>query len=206
MRNNRRSPARLLVSTTILFLFTAFLLLAIKDFKPLSFLMSALVPLIFFAATVLIPRLFPADRLLLSMVNFLCALGVLILYRMNPKQGLDQAVNYGIGVAAMLFFILFVRSLRRWQHMIVLLAAASIVLMALPLIFGTERNGARAWISLFGFSFQPSELVKVFLLFVVSYLLSKRKVVLAAIFAGLCLLMLMLQKDLGTALIYMQLR
>ncbi len=202
MKSKRRTPAQLLVSTIILFFFTAFLLLALKDFQPLSFLMTALVPLIFFAATVLIPRLFPADRLLLSMVNFLCALGVLILYRMNPKQGLDQAVNYGVGVVAMLFFILFVRSLRHWRQPIMLLAVASIVLMALPLIFGTERNGARAWISVFGLSFQPSEMVKVFLLLVVSYLLSKRNVIPAALFAGICLLMLMLQKDLGTALIY----
>ncbi len=197
-----RHPANLLISTIMLFLFSAFLLLALKDFEARSFMMVVLVPLIFFAATVFIPKLFPADQLLLCMVNFLCALGVLLLYRMNPKQGLDQAINYGIGVLAMVFCILFVRFVHHWRPVIMILASLSLALMALPLLFGTERNGARAWVTLLGIGFQPSELVKVTLLIIEAYLLSQRRIIWAALFSGLCLLMLMLQKDLGTALIY----
>ncbi|MHC1786164.1 MAG: FtsW/RodA/SpoVE family cell cycle protein [Christensenellales bacterium] len=199
---SRRHPANLLISTIILFSFTAFLLLALKDMQPRSFMLAALVPLIFFTATVFIPRLFPADQLLLGMVNFLCVLGVLALYRMDAQQGLAQALNYGIGVLAMLLCIMLARSIKRWRLLVVLLAALSLVLMALPLIFGTERNGARAWVSIAGMGFQPSELVKVSLLIIEAYLLSRRKLLLAALFAGLCLILLMLQKDLGTALIY----
>jgi len=203
MKNSTaRHPANLLISTIMLFLFSAFLLLALKDFEARGFLMVLLVPLIFFVATVFIPRLFPADQLLLCLINFLCALGVLVLYRMNPKQGLDQAVNYGIGVFAMILCILFVRFIRHWKPMIMILALASLLLMALPLLFGVERNGARAWVTLLGLGFQPSELVKVALLIIEAYLLSQRKIVWAGSFAGLCLLLLMLQKDLGTALIY----
>jgi cell division protein FtsW (lipid II flippase) len=197
-----RHPANILISTIMLFLFSAFLLLAVKDFEARGFLIVILVPLIFFAATVFIPRMFPADQLLLCLVNFLCALGVLVLYRMNPTQGLDQAVNYGIGVCAMLMCILFVRLVRHWKPLIMILAPASLLFMALPLLFGVERNGARAWVTLLGLGFQPSELVKVALLIIEAYLLSQRKIVWAAVFAGLCLLLLMLQKDLGTALIY----
>lgn len=200
--SSRKSSSRLLISTIAIFLFSAFILLTIKDFSILSLSMTILVPTIFFASTVFIPRIFSADRLMLSIVNFLCALGVLILYRMSPQQGLDQAINYGISLIAMLFFIYFIRLMQKKEPVIILLVAASAVLMALPLIFGTERNGARAWVTMFGVGFQPSELVKVLMLIIEAYFLSKRKILSAALYAGFCMLMLMLQKDLGTALIY----
>lgn len=191
-----------LTGAVVVFFFSAFLLLTLKNPTPLSIMMMVLVPGIFYAATELIPRLFPADRLMLSMVNFLCALGVLVLYRMNPQQGLNQAVNYGVGAVAMLFCIVLVRVIHHWRPVIAVVAVGSLVLMALPVLFGTERNGAKAWISLLGVSFQPSELVKLALLLVTSFLLARRKVLASAAFAGGCLLLLMLQKDLGTALIY----
>ena len=127
---------------------------------------------------------------------------MLLLFRMEPKQGLDQALNYGIGVLAMLSCILMMRLVRRWKPLLPMIVLLSLGMMALPLLFGTERNGARAWVTLGGVGFQPSELVKVGLLITEAYLFSRRKIVPAALFAGLCLLMLMLQKDLGTALIY----
>ena len=75
-------------------------------------------------------------------------------------------------------------------------------LLLLPLKFGRETNGAKNWVSIGGFGFQPSELVKLSLLLVVSYCLSRRQVFLSVAFSGASLLILMLQKDLGTALLY----
>lgn len=212
MKNKRRkTPARLMVAASMLFLFSAFFLLGLKDniniksihdIKPLSFIIAIAVPLVFYLSTVLVPRLFPADRLLLAIVNFLCAVGILILYRMNPRHAFDQAVNYSIGMGAMLFFIYFIRLAQRKKPMVIFLILLSVVLMVLPLIFGTERNGARAWVTIMGVGFQPSELVKALMLIIEAYLLSRRKVIAAAAYAGFCMLVLMLQKDLGTALIY----
>lgn len=204
MKNSSKqnSQARLLLGAITLFFFTAFLLLALKDMQLRSFLMMLLVPLILFVSTAMIPKLFPADQLMLSLVNFLCALGVLMLYRINPRVGVDQAVNYGVGVLAMLFCMVFIRHLRELKLLMTLLMAGALLLMVLPLVFGKEINGARAWVSIGGIGFQPSELVKVALVLVEAWLLSRRKMVLAGLFAGICLILLMLQKDLGTALIY----
>ncbi len=198
----RRTPGRLMAASIISFLASAFLLLGLKDLNPVTFAMALGVPLSFYLVTVLVPRVFPADRLLLTVVNFLCTLGILVLYRMDPKLAKGQMINYAVGIGAMLFFIYFIRLTQRRRPLVVFLVLASAGLMVLPLIFGTERNGARAWVSLMGFSFQPSELVKVLMLIVEAYLLTRRKVVAAAAYAGFCLLALMLQKDLGTALIY----
>ena len=201
-RRRRVDPAAAMLSVVMLFYFIGFLMLALKDGSWQSFMLAVLVPAIIFAGTALIPRLFPADRLLLTLTNFLCALGVLTLYRLNPERGLAQALNYGVGVGAMLLCILFVRYIRKWKLLTLLMMGGSLVLLALPLAFGSEVNGAKSWISLGSLSFQPSEMVKLALMLCVSFLLSQRKIVLSVAFAGACLLLLMVQKDLGTALLY----
>ncbi len=194
--------SRFLAMPGMVFLFSAFILLGLKDFAPLSFVMAVLAPACFFAASFILPRLIPADKLLLTLVNFLCALGVLVLYRINPEKGLDQALNYAVGLLGMVGCLLLVRFWHRLKWLVPMIALGALILMALPVFFGTEKNGAKAWINLFGVGFQPSEIVKVAALLVIAFLLSQRRVLPAMLFAGLCLGLLMLQKDLGTALIY----
>ena len=201
-RSRRPDPATAMLSAVMMFFFLGFLMLAVKDGSWQSFLLSVVVPAIIFLGTAGIPKLFPADKLLLTLTNFLCALGVLTLYRLSPQRGLAQAINYGVGVGAMLLCILLVRYIRHWKALTVLMMGGSLVLLALPLLIGTEQNGAKSWINFGGLSMQPSEMVKLALMLSISYLLSRRKIVWSILFAGACLLILMVQKDLGTALLY----
>ena len=198
----RRDPARPLLSAVELFFFLAFLLLFLKDFAWQSALLAVAVPLLIFSGVMGLSRLFPADKLLLSLTNFLCALGVLLLYRLSPERGLTQAVNYFVGVVCMIFCTLLVRYLKNWTWVALLMAVGGLGMLMLPLLFGTEKYGAKNWITLGGMSLQPSEMVKLALLCVVSYLLAHRRRAAAIVYAGACLLLLMLQKDLGTALMY----
>ena len=202
------TPARQLIGLVMLFFFLGFLLLAVwmrsreaagwEKAVVLSFAVPALV----YAGVLGIPRLFPGDRLLLSLTNFLCALGVLVLFRLNPDRGISQAFNYFVGVVAMLGCAVVFRFIRRCKLWVVLLMLVSVGMLALPLIYGSEINGAKNWVTLFGFGFQPSELVKISLLVAVCWLLSERKAVWAIGLTGVSLGLLMLQKDLGTALLY----
>jgi cell division protein FtsW (lipid II flippase) len=82
---------------------------------------------------------------------------------------------------------------------VVFLAA---ILLALPLAIGTEHNGATNWINVGGTSLQPSEVVKLALILVLSYFMSRRQALPWLLFGLFSLGVLMLQKDLGTALIY----
>ena len=72
-----------------------------------GFVLAAVVPALIYIATMWLPRFFPADKLLLSIANFLCALGVLVLYSTDlikgTNYGMQQAVYYGAGIVAMLF-------------------------------------------------------------------------------------------------------
>ena len=189
-------------SAVMLFYFLAFLLLALKDMNGQSLLLAFVVPAIIFAGSAVLPRLFPGDGLLLTLTNFLCALGVLVLYRLSPDRGITQAVNYGVGVVCMILCTLLIRYVSSWKWPAVLMMLGSLGLLFLPLLIGRENNGAKNWIELGGRSLQPSEIVKLALMICVSYLLSRRKVVLSVLFVGACLVILMLQKDLGTALLY----
>ena len=195
------------VAAIMLFFFSAFLLLALRgELRWQGFALAAAVPALIWVATMALPHFFPADKLLLAIANFLCALGVLVLYATDldegTSRGLQQAVYYSFGIVAMLVCILLIRYIRKWRLFVYVIMLGAAGLMALPLAIGSEINGATNWIFIAGVSVQPSELVKLALLLVLSYFMSRRRFVPWFLFAVYCLGMLMLQQDLGTALIY----
>lgn len=202
MLKTKRPPGKRMIGSIALFVGSGFFLLALRDMSVQSLIMALSVPLIFLASSIIIPKFFRADSLLLSLVNLLCSLGVIVLYRMSPDKGINQAINYGAGILAMVLCMLAIRHLGRFKILIVLAAVGGLLLMALPIVIGKEISGAKAWIILAGINFQPSEIVKVILIAVNAYLLSKHKVLMSIVFTGLCLVFLLLQKDLGTALLY----
>ena len=80
---------------------SAFFLLFLRDFKWQGLALAFAVPMANVLTTNLLPRLFPSDKLLLSLTNFLCALGILVLYDTNPTYAYSQAMYYFIGLLAM---------------------------------------------------------------------------------------------------------
>ncbi len=202
MTKKKRTPGKRMSAAVMMFYFLAFLLLALKDGNRLGYVMAVAVPVIIFLGTNLLPHLFPADRLLLSLTNFLCAMGVLLLYDTNPVYARQQVLAYGIGLACMVVCIYMVRLFRSWDGWIWAIMFFSLVLLCLPLIGGHEINGARNWITFGGLSFQPSEVVKLALVLVLAWFMSRRIMMPCLLFVLACLGILMLQKDLGTALLY----
>ncbi len=202
MSKKHRSHGSHLSGTVMLFFFLAFLLLAARDGSVTGYILCAAVPVMIFLGTHLLPKLFPVDNLLLSLMNFLCALGILVLYSINPETAWHQVVAYGVGLICMIVCIYLVRSITSWRVPVLLLIPISLFLLALPLLSGQEVNGARSWFALGHFTFQPSEIVKIAAVIVISELLTRRRLLLCLAFVAACLGFLMLQKDLGTALIY----
>ena len=202
MARNKKDPGRRLSSAVMLFYFCAFLLIACKDFAWQGFALALAVPAMIWVGTNFLPKLFPSDRLLLSLTNFLCALGVLVLYSTEPDYAYHQAMYYGVGIIAMIVCVWIVRLVRSWRIPVLLLIPLSLALLVLPLVIGRETNGAKNWFYVAGISVQPSEIVKLSLLIIVSYYMSRHRMLPWLFFAVSCLGVLMLQKDLGTALMY----
>ena len=202
----RKAFSSHLTGTVMLFFMCAFLLLAFRDGKTDVFclILAGAVPAAIFLGTHFLPKLFPIDDILFTLTNFLCALGILTLYSTRPSYAVSQLVAYGFGLGAMIFCILVVRGfrVRSWRIPVLLLIPLSLILLGLPVLAGSEINGAKNWLILGRFHFQPSELVKVAALLIVCYYMSKHRFLPWFLFSLFCLGLLMLQKDLGTALIY----
>ena len=201
-KGKRRTRTMGLTGLTMVFAFLCFLLLFVKTGDLTAAAMAVGLSAAVWLITAVIGGVFPSDRLLLSLTLFLCCVGIVILYRFDSGRGLTQTLNFLLGVGCMAVCILFVKYARKWSFFAPVIMAGSLGLLLLPVLFGHETNGAKNWISLAGVTFQPSEAVKLALLCVLAYFLSRRKLILSGIYAGSCLIILMLQKDLGTALIY----
>ena len=198
-RKDLGKPLSLAVTT---FFSSAFLLLFLRDFKWQGLILAFAVPMANVLTTSLLPRLFPSDKLLLSLTNFLCALGILVLYDTNPSYAYSQAVYYFIGLAAMVVCIYIVRLIRSFRFLIWPMMLAALALLALPLLIGKETFGAKNWFYVGGISVQPSEIVKLVLVIALARFMADRRMVPWLFFSVGCLGILMLQKDLGTALLY----
>ena len=216
-RDRRRAVRRsadmktvLIVLMTVVFEVFGLLLAAVRvpgsiDWQALT-LLAAMAPLCM-ATSLILPRWLPLDALIMALTNFLCGVGVVILYTVSPERGAKQTAYYALGLAAMIIMSLIFSRKRRFKGMTVFAMLAGVGALILPLAFGQWSGGAKNWVQLpFIGSFQPSELVKLSLVLAMAYYFSAHRTVFqmmpAILFAAACLLLLMLQRDLGTALIY----
>ena len=199
---NKKDLGRPLSRAVTVFYFSAFLLLFLRDYKWEGLALAIAVPMLNVITTTLLPRLFPSDKLLLSLTNFLCALGILVLYDTNPTYAYAQATYYFAGLLAMVVCIYIVRLIRSFRFLIWPMMAVALALLALPLVIGKETYGAKNWFYIGSLSVQPSEIVKLVLVIVLARFMADRRMLPWLTFSAGCLGILMLQKDLGTALLY----
>ncbi|MFH1834381.1 MAG: FtsW/RodA/SpoVE family cell cycle protein [bacterium] len=168
---------------------------------------------------VLTPR---ADPYLLPVTALLSTLGILVIYRLNEKLALQQAMWLVVGLAVFLLVLLFVRDLRFLRDYRFLIGIAGLLLLLFTALFGREINGARLWVALGPIRFQPAEFGKILLVvFFAAYLVdirealtvSTRRVLgvplppfrylapLLTIWA-LSMVLMVFMKDLGTGLLF----
>lgn len=167
-----------------------------------------------------------ADPLLLPIAVLLNGLGLVLIYRLDLETPHDQAaptqlVWSTIGVALFVGVVLFVRDHRLLQRYAYVCVAAALILMIVPILFPAV-NGAKIWIRVGGFSFQPGEFAKVLLaIFFAAYLAANSG---ALAYTGrtawrlqlptgrvlgpivsiwlLSVIVLVLERDLGTSLLF----
>ena len=203
MKDGKRGlPQKLIGLLVELFVLTGFLLLAVRKESWTGLLLALGVPACIWLLSNLLTRVFHIDSLLFSLTNFLCALGILVLYDTKPAIAYHQLAYYLVGLVGMVACIYLIRGLRNFRLAAPVMILLSLAALAFPLIRGREINGARNWIFIGPVSLQPSEFVKIALILSVSWYMSRRRMLPWLGFSVAALGLLMLQKDLGTALLY----
>ncbi len=115
-----------------------------------------------------------ADPVLLPVVAALNGLGLAVIHRLDlAYEAADRTAGFAqkqltwmtLGVALFVVTLVFLRDHRALQRVTYTLGLTAIVLLLLPMVpgLGTTINGARIWIRLGAFSFQPGEVAKVLL-------------------------------------------
>lgn len=161
------------------------------------------------------------DYVFLLSVLLLCSLGLLVVYSSSVHMAayhLGDQSYYIVrqGMFAILGFSLMIVIMNipctYYKKIIYPLLLVNLVLMVMVLIpgVGHRAGGASRWYSFLGFSFQPSELLKITLALYIAYSMSNQGSNMARIergllphllIIGLFILLLLYQPDFGTATI-----
>jgi len=208
MNRVRRLSAARLLWVVMLFELAACGLLSLRDgaFDPMALLFGAALIAVLLLQYGVMQWLSPhADRFLLVIANFLSAVGAIIQYRLSCEPAFKQLIWLLMGTAAMVACALLMRRQGMFRRLSWPLMLMSLGVLAVLLVIGEESGGAKNWISLGGISVQPSEFVKVALVFVMANHFEAaertRDWLPSAIFAILCAMLLVAERDLGAALL-----
>lgn len=162
------------------------------------------------------------DIMLFLAVLLIASFGILIIYsatRNSMPGGVTDPAYYlkrqsiFLGAGVLLFAGLQFVNYRKIKDFWWIAAGIGIILLVAVLIFGYEVNNSRSWIDLGLFPIQPAEFSKIFMIITISALLSKRKtekenyvsfkkVLLASIAAVIYIVLVLLEPDFGTALVF----
>lgn len=128
---------------------------------------------------------------------------------------IDLRFNYGdqliwIFLSLILIFNIFILDYKVFPFFSYAIYGLSIFLLILVLLIGTEVNSAKSWFRIFGFSFQPSEFAKIGTSLALAKYLSGYNITrfnlktfgICMGIIGLPFLLILMQPDPGTALIY----
>ncbi len=158
------------------------------------------------------PRLDGFDWSFLGVIVALTSIGVLTLYSVTGEQAgtalpiyWKQAVWVGVGSLAFLAAsAIDYREFARWSY---LLYGAGLLLLAVVAVSGKSVRGAQRWLALGPVAIQPSEFVKIPVLFVLAAYYSVhtqhgwwRRVIMPGLFVLPVFVLVLRQPDLGSSL------
>ena len=147
-----------------------------------------------------------ASKLVLNNMLMLLMIGFVMIGRLNQDYAVRQIIFAAAICLVGLFIPLIIERFQHFDRFGSAYAVIGILMLALVFVIGKSVYGARNWIIIGGFAMQPSEFVKIIYVFFVAALLAQstklQDVVKVGAVAGIHVLILVAEKDLGAALIY----
>ncbi len=174
---------------------------------------SPVIPICFLGLTVVMWLYAAALRLgrcvgfeLETIAFYLSTLSLAVTASSAPGSLPKQLLAIVLGLGLFLVLGLFLRDLERVKKRRWLMAAGAIGLLGITLVLGKAKFGATNWVTLGGISFQPSEIAKICYIFAGSATLERlfrrRNLALFIVLTGVCIGLLGLMSDFGTAAIF----
>ena len=159
------------------------------------------------AVLVLFRNLYPlASKLLINNMCMLVCIGFIMITRLKYDSGVKQFKIAVVATVVALLIPVIIRKLRFITKMYWLYTLMGIGLLGLVAIAATATYGAKLSFTVGGISIQPSEFVKIIYVFAIAGLLSNardfRRIIIATGLAALHVLILVVSKDLGSAMIF----
>ena len=119
-----------------------------------------------------------ADPAILPICFALSSIGIAFVTRLAPDLAIRQVGWLILGIIFMIAVIVFMKNMDKTANYKYTLMVIGLILLLSPLLpgIGNEIYGSRIWLSIGGFSFQPGEIAKIFIvLFLAGYLAQNRE-------------------------------
>ena len=166
--------------------------------------------LIIYLSNFLLLKISKGDNYIFLIVTMLVSIGIIMIYRIDSALGIKQLLWLAFGILIFYATYFLLKLIKGWKNWIPLYVGLSYLLFILTFTLGTRKYGAINWINIGGLSFQPSEITKLLLIFIIAAYYSNIEKFKAIKYANYYLLgvvysyiaLLFLQRDLGTALIF----
>ncbi|MEE0957241.1 MAG: FtsW/RodA/SpoVE family cell cycle protein [Ruminococcus sp.] len=141
-----------------------------------------------------------------ALALFLTGIGVMILVRQVERSAYIQLIAAAVGMVMFCVIIKLIEDPDKISRFRFPMMIVAVGLLLTSILFGKITKGAANWIYIGSFSFQPSELVKIIYIFIgagtLDKLQTKKSLIEFIIFSMICVGLLALMGDFGTALIF----
>lgn len=203
-----RDEKKLLRYTYLLCLVCFFNLAILKQPFDKGAMIMALVTCLLVGYSYIIIRKFfsDGDKYIFIFSSILSVIGMVMIYRIDTASSIKQIIWFAIGVTGFILIVVLLPDLKSFSKYKYAYLILTLIFMSMAMLIGTEINGSKNWIVIGGFNFQPSEFGKLFL---VAYLASAlqdyenfKDLIMPGVVVMVSLGFMVLQKDLGSALIF----
>ncbi len=187
--------------------FLGYLVLCFQTGDTSLILFFAVQQIMLFSVIMLYRILYPdSNRLIINNMCMLLCVSFIILTRLSYSRSVKQ---FKIVLASLILSLIipyFISHLKFIKKFTWICGGIGIFSLASVMILGNVTYGSKISYQLFGFTFQPSEFVKIIFVFFLAGMLAESadlfQVVAVTLMAGAHVIILVMSKDLGSALIF----
>ena len=163
--------------------------------------------ILLFATIALFRVAYPeADKLVINNMCMLLTISFIMLTRISYQKSIRQFIIVAVSLIIGLFIPFLVSKLKFLKHLTWIYGMVGVFALLVVAVLGSVTHGSKISYSINGFTFQPSEFVKILFVFFIAGLLTESKslgqVVISAVAAAAHVIILVFSKDLGSAVIF----